>query len=62
VVTASTAGVVVAALALYYLGFSFGEERLRWLVKRVERPKLVFGSDLDRGLARCSSGTAGRLS
>jgi len=48
VLAASTAGAVAAALVLYLLGFWIGEDNLRRLVKRCERFKLVFVSDLDK--------------
>jgi membrane protein DedA with SNARE-associated domain len=48
VLVASTAGAVVASLVLYFLGLCIGEENLRQLVKRLERFKFVFGSDLVR--------------
>ena len=48
VLVASTAGAVVASLVLYYVGFWIGEKSLYRLIKRFERFKLVFGSDLDR--------------
>src|ERR671928_2073428 len=48
VLVASTAGAVVASLVLYFLGLCIGKENLRQLVKRLERFKFVFGSDLAR--------------
>src|SRR5215207_684820 len=39
---------VMASLILYYLGLWISEERLRWLVKRIERFGLLIGSDLDK--------------
>lgn len=48
VVTASTAGAVVAALVLYILGLWFGEARLRRLIGRAERFGLVSELDLDK--------------
>ena len=39
---------VVASLILYYLGLWISEERLRRLVKRIERFGLLIGSDLDK--------------
>ena len=48
VLAASTAGAVVASLVLYFLGLCIGKENLRQLVKRLERFKFVFGSDLVR--------------
>src|SRR3712207_8025444 len=44
---AATAGGVVGALAHYLPGRWFGEERLRKLVRRIERYKIVTESDLD---------------
>src|SRR3954462_3517147 len=44
VLIAATAGSVVGALALYWLGYALGEDRLRrWL----DRIPLVNGDDLD---------------
>ena len=43
----STAGSVIASLGTYYIGAWIGEESLRKLVKRAERFRLVFVSDLD---------------
>ena len=48
VLLAATAGSVSASLLLYYVGLRIGEERLRRLVKRVERFRVVTVSDLDR--------------
>jgi membrane protein DedA with SNARE-associated domain len=48
VLVASTAGAVVASLVLYCVGLWIGEASLYRLIKRFERFKLVFGSDLDR--------------
>jgi membrane protein DedA with SNARE-associated domain len=48
VLTASTVGAVIASLVLYLLGFWIGEESLHRLVKRFERFKVVFVSDLVR--------------
>jgi membrane protein DedA with SNARE-associated domain len=48
VLVASTAGALAASLVLYLLGLWIGEENLYRLVKRFERFKLVFGSDLVR--------------
>ncbi len=48
VLVASTTGAVIASLVLYFLGRCIGEENLYRLVKRIERFKLVFGSDLVR--------------
>src|SRR5215203_900195 len=45
---ASTVARVVSSLALYYLGLRIGKERLRRLLKRVERFGLLFRLDLDR--------------
>jgi membrane protein DedA with SNARE-associated domain len=47
VMVAATAGGVVGALAHYLPGRWFGEERLRKLVRRIERYKIVTESDLD---------------
>jgi membrane protein DedA with SNARE-associated domain len=38
----------MASLILYYLGLWISEERLRRLVKRIERFGLLIGSDLDK--------------
>lgn len=48
VLAASTAGAVVGAVGNYLMGYWFGEERLRRLIKRVERFKIVSESDLDK--------------
>jgi membrane protein DedA with SNARE-associated domain len=48
VLLAATAGSVAASLLLYYVGFRVGEDRLRRLVKRVERFRIFTVSDLDR--------------
>ena len=48
VVLTATAARVGAALAFYALGRRIGEARLRRSIERVERTKLLFGSDLDR--------------
>jgi len=48
VLLSATAGSVSASLLLYYVGLRIGEERLRRLVKRVERFRVVTVSDLDR--------------
>ncbi len=48
VLVASTAASTVAALVLYLLGFWIGEDSLRRVVKRCERFKLLFVSDLDK--------------
>jgi membrane protein DedA with SNARE-associated domain len=45
---ASTSARVAASLALYYLGLRIGKERLRRLLKRVERFGLLFRLDLDK--------------
>ena len=47
VLAASTMGAVAASLGLYTVGAWIGEESLRKLVKRAERFRLVFVSDLD---------------
>lgn len=44
----STAGAVVASWILYYLGFWIGEDGLRRFVKRCERFKVLYVSDLDK--------------
>jgi len=51
VVVTGTAARVGAALIFYSLGLRIGEARLRRLIERVERTKLLFGSDLDRASA-----------
>lgn len=51
VLLTATAARVAAALIFYSLGLRIGEERLRRLIERVERTKLLFGSDLDRARA-----------
>ena len=48
VVLTATAARVGAALVFYALGRRIGEARLRRSIERVERTKLLFGSDLDR--------------
>ena len=48
VLASSTLGAVAASLVLYTLGLWIGEESLRKLIVRLERFKLVFGSDLDK--------------
>ena len=48
VVLTATAARVGAAMVFYALGLRIGETRLRRLMGRVERAKLVYGSDLDR--------------
>lgn len=48
VMVASTAGAIVASLVLYSVGRWIGEDNLHRLIKRFERFKLVFGSDLIR--------------
>jgi membrane protein DedA with SNARE-associated domain len=48
VLLASTSGAVLASLVLYFLGFLVGEKNLYRLVKRIERFKIVFRSDLIR--------------
>lgn len=48
VLLSATAGSVAASLLLYYVGLRVGEDRLRRLVKRVERFRIVTVSDLDR--------------
>src|SRR5215207_3108448 len=45
---AATTARVAASLALYYLGLRIGKERLRRLLKRVERFGLLFRLDLDK--------------
>jgi membrane protein DedA with SNARE-associated domain len=47
VLAVSTAA-VVASLVLYILGLCIGEERLRQVVKPVERFKILYRSDLDK--------------
>jgi len=39
---------MMASLSMYYLGLWISEKRSRWLVKRVERFKLLFRLDLDK--------------
>ena len=51
VLVTATAARVVAALIFYSLGLRIGEARLRRLIDRIERTKLLFGSDLDRASA-----------
>ncbi len=51
VLLTATAARVSAALIFYTLGLRIGEARLRRLIERVERTKLLFGSDLDRARA-----------
>jgi membrane protein DedA with SNARE-associated domain len=48
VLASSTAGAVVASLVLYFLGFCINEESLHQFVKRFERFRLIFVSDLVR--------------
>ena len=48
VLAAAATGAVAASLVLYLLGFCIGEESMRRLVKRSERLKLVYVSDLDK--------------
>ena len=48
VLTVSTAGTMAASIVFYYLGFWVGEESVRRLIRRFERLKLVFESDLDK--------------
>lgn len=48
VVTASSAGAVIAALILYIVGYWFGEERLRRVIRQVERFGFVSESDFDK--------------
>jgi len=48
VLLSATAGSVSASVLLYYVGLRIGEDRLRRLVKRVERFRVVTVSDLDR--------------
>jgi membrane protein DedA with SNARE-associated domain len=48
VLTAALAARVMASLILYYLGLWTSEERLRRLVKRIERFRLLFRSDLNK--------------
>jgi len=48
VLAASTAGAVIAALVHYFPGLWIGEERIRGLVRRIERYKLLSVADLDR--------------
>ena len=51
VLLAATAARVSAAFIFYALGLRIREARLRRLIERVERTKLLFGSDLDRASA-----------
>ena len=51
VLLTATAARVSAAFVFYSLGRKIGEARLRRLIERVERTKLLFGSDLDRASA-----------
>src|SRR5919199_5147898 len=48
VLVASTTGAVAASFVLYFLGFCINEESLHRFVKRFERFRLVFVSDLVR--------------
>jgi membrane protein DedA with SNARE-associated domain len=48
VLASSTTGAVVASLVLYFLGFCINEESLHQFVKRFERFRLIFVSDLVR--------------
>jgi membrane protein DedA with SNARE-associated domain len=48
VLLTATAARVSASLIFYALGLRIGAARLRRLIKRVERTKLLFSSDLDR--------------
>src|ERR671916_1610936 len=48
VLLTATAARVSAALIFYVLGLRIREARLRRLIKRVERSKLLFVSDLER--------------
>lgn len=47
-VLAATLGAVVGALALYGIGYWFGDTRLRWLVRKYGRILGVSESDLDK--------------
>ncbi len=51
VLLTGTAARVSAALIFYSLGLRIGEARLRRLIERMERTKLLFGSDLDKASA-----------
>jgi len=51
VLLTGTAARVSATLIFYSLGLRIGEARLRRLIERMERTKLLFGSDLDRASA-----------
>jgi membrane protein DedA with SNARE-associated domain len=51
VLLTGTAARVCGALVFYSLGLRIGEARLRRLIERMERTKLLFGSDLDRASA-----------
>jgi membrane protein DedA with SNARE-associated domain len=48
VLATSTAAAVVGAVAHYLLGYWLGEERLRQIIRRIERFKIVTESDLDK--------------
>ncbi len=48
VLASSTAGAVVASFVMYYLGLWIGEDNLRRGIKRCERFRLVYRSDLDK--------------
>ncbi|MGC4192388.1 MAG: DedA family protein [Thermomicrobiales bacterium] len=50
-VIASTLGAVVGALALYAIGYWFGDARLRWLVRKYGRILGVSEADLDKANA-----------
>ncbi len=47
-VLAATAGSVIGALVLYYLGYYFGEHRVRALVRRFGRWAMVSETDIDK--------------
>jgi membrane protein DedA with SNARE-associated domain len=47
-VLASTVGSVVGALMLYWLGYAWGEKRVRWLVQAYGRWLMIDEDDLDR--------------
>ncbi len=51
VLLAATAARVSAAFVFYALGLRIGEAGLRRLIERMERTKLLFGSDIDRASA-----------
>lgn len=47
-VLAATAGSLAGALILYYAGYYFGEERVRWLVRRYGKWAMLSEADIDK--------------